>query len=82
MIHQYISNGYHIVLDVNSGSVHVVDEQAYRVIPVVEKIIKEKAGAEVQSEEMAAEVADILSGQEGREITAQDLQETIQEILE
>ena len=82
MIHQYISNGYHIVLDVNSGSVHVVDEQAYRVIPVVEKIIKEKAGAEVQPEEMAAEAADILSGQEGREITAQDLQETDQEILE
>lgn len=82
MIHQYISNGYHIVLDVNSGSVHVVDEQAYRVIPVVEKIIKKKAGAEVQPEEMAAEVADILSGQEGREVTAQDLQETIQEILE
>ena len=82
MIHQYISNGYHIVLDVNSGSVHVVDEQAYRVIPVVEKIIKEKAGAEVQPEEMAAEAADILSGQEGREITAQDLQETVQEILE
>ena len=76
MIHQYISNGYHIVLDVNSGSVHVVDEQAYRVIPVVEKIIKEKAGAEVQPEEMAAEAADILSGQEGREITAQDLQES------
>ena len=82
MIHQYISNGYHIVLDVNSGSVHVVDEQAYRVIPVVEKIIKKKAGAEVQPEEMAAEAADILSGQEGREITAQDLQETVQEILE
>ena len=82
MIHQYISNGYHIVLDVNSGSVHVVDEQAYRVIPVVEKIIKEKAGAEVQPEEMAAEAADILSGQEGREITAQDLQDTVQEILE
>ena len=70
------------MLDVNSGSVHVVDEQAYRVIPVVEKIIKEKAGAEVQPEEMAAEAADILSGQEGREITAQDLQDTVQEILE
>ena len=82
MIHQYISNGYHIVLDVNSGSVHVVDEQAYRVIPVVEKIIQEKAGAKVQPEELAAEAADILSAQEGRQITTQDLQETIQEILE
>lgn len=26
MIHRYKNNGYNIVLDVNSGSVHVVDE--------------------------------------------------------
>ncbi len=32
MIHQYQNNGYSIVLDVNSGSVHVVDEAAYDVI--------------------------------------------------
>ena len=32
MIHQYINNGYHIVLDVNSGSVHVVDQVGYDVI--------------------------------------------------
>ena len=32
MIHQYKSNGYNIVLDVNSGSVHVVDDIVYDVI--------------------------------------------------
>ena len=32
MIHQYQSNGYNIVLDVNSGAVHVVDELCYDVI--------------------------------------------------
>lgn len=32
MVHQYINNGYHIVLDVNSGSVHVVDEMVYELI--------------------------------------------------
>ena len=32
MIHQYKLNGYNIVLDVASGSVHVVDEVAYDVI--------------------------------------------------
>ena len=32
MIHQYKLNGYNIVLDVNSGSVHVVDEVAYDMI--------------------------------------------------
>lgn len=32
MIHQYKNNGYNIVLDVNSGSVHVVDAVVYDVI--------------------------------------------------
>ena len=32
LIHQYKSNGYNIVLDVNSGSVHVVDDIVYDVI--------------------------------------------------
>ena len=32
MIHQYKMNGYNIVLDVYSGSVHSVDDVAYDVI--------------------------------------------------
>ena len=32
MIHQYKLNGYNIVLDVCSGSVHVVDDVAYDII--------------------------------------------------
>lgn len=39
MVHQYINNGYPIVLDVNSGSVHVVDRVVYEVIPVAEKAL-------------------------------------------
>ena len=37
MIHQYQNNGYNIVLDVNSGAVHVVDQEAYDVIGALEK---------------------------------------------
>ncbi len=37
MIHQYINNGYHIVLDVNSGSVHVVDKMLYELIAFVKE---------------------------------------------
>ena len=37
MIHQYHSNGYYIVLDVNSGSVHAVDSLVYQLIPFFEK---------------------------------------------
>ena len=36
MIHQYKLNGYNIVLDVYSGSVHVVDDLAYDVIAMFE----------------------------------------------
>lgn len=41
MIHQYKNNGYNIVLDVCSGSVHVVDEVTYDAIGLYET--KEKA---------------------------------------
>ncbi len=41
MIHQYILNGYHIVLDVCSGSVHVVDPLAYDMIAHFEELPKE-----------------------------------------
>lgn len=36
MIHQYKLNGYNIVLDTYSGSVHVVDELAYEIIGLYE----------------------------------------------
>ena len=39
MVHQYKNNGYNIVLDVNSGSVHVVDDVVYDVIPMVEEAL-------------------------------------------
>ncbi|MBQ3516230.1 MAG: thioether cross-link-forming SCIFF peptide maturase, partial [Lachnospiraceae bacterium] len=42
MIHQYKNNGYHIVLDVNSGCVHAVDELVYDLLPFFEKEEKEK----------------------------------------
>lgn len=36
MVHQYKNNGYNIVLDVNSGSVHVVDDLVYDMIALYE----------------------------------------------
>lgn len=47
MIHRYVNNGYNIVLDVNSGSVHVVDEVTYDVIPLFEEI-KAKSEEEIK----------------------------------
>ncbi len=38
MVHQFKNNGYNIVLDVNSGAVHVVDELVYDMIADYEKL--------------------------------------------
>lgn len=37
MVHQYKNNGYNILLDVNSGSVHAVDEIVYDIVPLFEE---------------------------------------------
>ena len=47
MIHQYKLNGYNIVLDVCSGSVHVVDEAAYDLIGLYEQNSREEALAKI-----------------------------------
>lgn len=42
MIHQYKNNGYNIVLDVNSGMVHVVDDVTYDMIALLNEKTKEE----------------------------------------
>ncbi len=40
MIHQYKNNGFNIVLDINSGSVHVVDDLVYDVVGLMNQNIE------------------------------------------
>ena len=40
MVHQYKNNGYNIVLDVNSGQIHIVDDLVYDIIDMYEKTDK------------------------------------------
>ena len=49
MVHQYKLNGYNIVLDICSGSVHVVDEVAYDIIA----LYQDKSADEITAEMMA-----------------------------
>ena len=42
MVHQYKNNGYDIVLDVNSGAIHVVDDVTYDVIALYEGHTREE----------------------------------------
>ena len=37
MIHQYKNNGYNIIMDVNSGSIHVVDELVYDMTDILDR---------------------------------------------
>ena len=61
MIHQYINNGFHIIMDVNSGSVHSVDPVMYDAVAIVAERVPELAEPEKLSEEVAREVMERLS---------------------
>ena len=37
LIHQYRNNGYNIVLDINSGCIHVVDEVVYETVALLDQ---------------------------------------------
>lgn len=87
MIHQYKNNGYNIVLDVNSGSVHVVDDVAYDVIGLYEtkdkkditKIICEKYSGENITEKELEELYDDLEQmrEDGTLFTEDDYKEGV-----
>ncbi len=65
MVHQYKNNGYNIVLDVNSGAVHVVDDTAYDVIALwethTEDEIIEKLKPEYEERELREAVREVAS---------------------
>ena len=58
MVHQYKNNGYNIVLDVNSGAVHVVDDVTYDVISLFEAHTKEEIINTLKATYQEAEVVE------------------------
>ena len=86
MIHQYKLNGYNIVLDVHSGSIHVVDDVAYDIIhalnqgetnsSIVEQILaKYKDNPDVTSEEILEVLDDIETLKNQRKLFTEDIYE-------
>ena len=69
MVHQYKNNGYDIVLDVNSGAIHVVDDVTYDVIEMY-------AARENAADTSAEEIVTALSGKYGKE----EVEEAIDEV--
>ena len=78
MIHQYKNNGYNIVMDVNSGSVHVVEDVVYDAIELLD--------AELPEMEEPAKLPEDLAGQVKERLTATyggtDVQEALEDIKE
>ena len=85
MIHQYKLNGYNIVLDIYSGSVHHVDDLAYDVIAmyednsaddIVNEMLKKYARVpDINKEEILEVIDDIKSLKESGKLFAPDLYE-------
>lgn len=75
MIHQYKNNGFCIVMDVNSGCIHVVDEIVYHIIPLIEPLVNEGIKDEVTIKAAVANLAHISCSEE-------ELMEAVEEVLE
>ena len=75
MIHQYKSNGYNIVMDVNSGSIHVVDDIVYKIIPLIEPLMNEGIKDPVTIKAAVLNLADLPYPEE-------EIIEAVDEVLE
>lgn len=75
MIHQYKNNGYNIVMDVNSGSIHIVDDVVYDCISAVEKLLAEQ----IEDKALLIQKTATLVK---KEYTADEVKEAVEEILE
>lgn len=78
MIHQYKSNGYNIVLDVNSGSVHVVDELVYDILAMYETESKDIIFAKMMEKYQQPQFAELLE----ESVSETYIQEAFDEIEE
>ena len=67
MIHQYQNNGYNIVLDVNSGCVHVVDEPGYEVIACLNRMNENQTVQTLKEESTWNQLKDELEGKYSEE---------------
>lgn len=78
MIHQYKNNGYNIVLDVNSGSIHVVDDVAY---DTLERMDEEDEGR--YSEENFQRIShEIREKYKEQSLSEQDMRELFHDLQE
>ena len=81
VIHQYQNNGYNIVMDVNSGSVHVVEPVVYDAIALLAEEMPELEKPEKLSGEAKERVSRALKERYGANEIAEAL-EDVQELID
>lgn len=81
MIHQYKNNGYNIVMDVNSGSVHSVDEIVYDVVESFDNIIKADTDNNIKASDFNNYKAEI-KGKLSKLYIDADIDEAMEEVEE
>lgn len=77
MVHVYKNNGYNLVLDVNSGAVHVVDDVVYDLIPVLEPAVRKKS-----TKEKLLALAGQALNEAGASYCEEEVWEAVDEIVE
>ena len=86
LIHRYQNNGYNIVLDINSGCIHVVDEVTYEVLPYMEEgldaaAIVGKLGNQFSEEDIRTSVAECEKLREEGMLFTKDVYENAIDVL-
>ena len=86
MIHQYKSNGMNIVMDVNSGAIHIVDDVVYDIVEVLSSMeLADKGLFRVENDEIKAVSFEELQSMLSDRLPAyktEDLKEAYSEIAE
>lgn len=75
MIHQYKNNGFHIIMDVNSGSVHSVDPVMYDAVEIAAGLMPELEKPEALPEKVRLEIRDRLTPVYGEAEVGEALEE-------
>lgn len=78
MVHQYKNNGYNIVLDVNSGAVHVVDGLCYDVIAALEEAPEDQTAERLKAPDTLEGLKEKLGGT----YDAKEIEEALADIVE
>lgn len=84
MIHQYKNNGYNIVMDVNSGSVHVVDDLVYDTLKKLDEIPEKDQIPEVLFDEANVKkiTEAMIDKYASEKITESDMEEIFDDLKE